>query len=58
MHAALMVNELRQSFDSRQLLFYATPALNPGRDIQLLPGNFPKPPQAKRCFSKGGGGLS
>jgi hypothetical protein len=59
MHAALMANRvLRQPFDRRELLFYATPALGPGRDIQLPPGNFPNPPRAKRRFGAAAGPLN
>jgi hypothetical protein len=58
MHATLMANGLlRQPFDGRELLFYARSARGPGRDVQVFPGNFPKPPQAKRRFGVAAGHL-
>src|ERR1700757_2946836 len=41
--------------DCRALLSYATPAVGLGRHAQLPPGNFPKPSQAKCCFTADGG---
>src|SRR5262249_8493197 len=41
--------------DCRALLSYATPAVGLGRHAQLPPGNFPKPSQAKCCFTADSG---
>jgi hypothetical protein len=59
MHAALMANR----FCDNPLIvgnyyFCATPALGPGRDIQLPPGNFPNPPRAKCRFGAAAGPLN
>jgi len=40
-----------------ELLFYAVPAVGPGRDVQMVSGNLPKPPQAKCRFRVAAGPL-
>ena len=51
MHAALMANGFATTpFDSRELLFYATAALGPGRDIQTAAGQFSQTSSGKALF--------
>src|SRR4029077_1027300 len=57
MHTALLGQRVcATTLDCRTLLSYATPVVGLGRDAQPPPGNFPKPSQAKCCFTADGGG--